>query len=121
MLQIKLNNRYMDVKIRSGSNELTIEYIDSDLSFLMNWINKTRDPINGMICKKVDYVEDIYFKRIPDNIIYFHPTKGILRNCSIKEIDFKNMIFILEFDYLGDYDPIEDRNKKLNKIIKRLC
>lgn len=121
-MQIKLNNRYMDVKIRNEYNELTVNFIDSDLIFLMKWLNKIHDPINGKICKKIDCVEDIHFKRNSDDRFYL-TTRGIIRNCWISELDMDNKIFILTFDYMDNnynYNPIMDRLNKLYKIKQRI-
>jgi len=104
----------MQVKIRNAVTELTIEFNDSDLPFLTNWFNRVYDPITGKCNEKRDYVEDIYYR----NSVLFD--NGKLANCFVKEIDLDNKLFILCFDAYLKYDPIPERNKKINKIINRI-
>ena len=56
----------------------------------MKWIDIIRDPNTGMVNRKLEYAEDIYFTRQPDNRFYLTTTEGILRNCWIRSLDIDN-------------------------------
>ena len=108
-MQIRLNNRYMDVKIHNEFDEFTINFIDSDLLFFLNWFNKHCDPITGMINNKKDYVKDIYFKRNP-NYMYLS-TDGFFKNCVISELSIEQKLITVKFDFIVDYDPVIEKLK----------